>query len=57
VLAEVLDLIEQHQYDVTKVASIAGLSTSQLVKFVKTSHEALADLNRHRGELGLSRIR
>lgn len=57
VLAETLDLIEQHEYDVPQVASIAGLSTSQLVKFVKTCPEALVAINRQRSKLGLSRIR
>lgn len=57
ILAETLDLVWQNDFDLAKVAKSAGVSASQLVKFIKTSDVAFQAVNQHRSKLGLSRLR
>lgn len=56
-LAEVLDTICRHGFDLQPVAEFFGCSASQLVKFLKLEPAALKLVNQHREELGLRRLR
>ena len=57
ILAEALDFVWEHQFDVAAAAKQAGTSTSQLVKFLKTCSAAFEAINRKRSELGLHRLK
>lgn len=56
-LAESLDVLNQHDWDTKKAAELLGCSTSQLVKFLKKEARGLAELNRQRELLGLGKLR
>ncbi len=51
-LAEVLDRLEPNGYSTSITAQQLGVSTSQLVKFLKLERAALAKVNRERQRLG-----
>ena len=53
ILAEALDFVWGHQFDVAETAKHVGTSTSQLVKFLKTCPAAFEEINRKRSELSL----
>lgn len=57
VLAEALDVVHAHGYDVASAAAQLGVTTSQLVKLLKSEHHALAQVNRERQTLGLPSLR
>jgi len=57
ILAEALDFVWGHQFDVAGTAKQIGISTSQLVKFLKTCPAAFEAVNRKRGELGLGPLK
>lgn len=56
-LAEALDWIHARQFDVAGAAKDLLVSTSQLIKLLKTCPAAFESVNRIRGELGLNRLR
>lgn len=56
-LAEALDVLSQHDWDIKKGAEQLDCSTSQLVKFLKKEARGLAELNRQRELLGLGKLR
>lgn len=56
-LAEALDTILWHGFDVKSSAEFLGCSTSQLVKFLKLEPAALKLVNQHREKLGQHRLR
>ena len=57
ILAEALDFVWDHQFDVAATAKQMDTSTSQLVKFLKTCPPAFEAINRKRGELNLAPLR
>lgn len=56
-LAEAIDVLAGNGWDAKSAADQLKCSTSQLVKFLKKDGRALAELNRQREVLGLSRLR
>jgi hypothetical protein len=56
-LAEALDTVARHGFDVRPASDFLGCSTSQLVKFLQLEPTALQQVNQHREELGLRRLR
>lgn len=52
VLAEVLDVLETHSYDVKVTASHFDCSATQLVRLLRDSPVAFARLNQQRGKAG-----
>ncbi len=56
-LAEALDATAQVDFDLAAAATQLGVSSSQLVKFLKTEPAALASVNRERLQRGLSPYR
>ncbi len=52
-LAEALDVIADRQWNLPSAATQLGITTSQLVKFLKQEHRALLLVNQHREQLGL----
>ena len=56
-LAEALDLLHANDADVSLVATLRGVSTSQLVKFLKQEPAALALVNDWRNNHGLKRLK
>lgn len=52
-LAEALDCIASRDFDVLSAATHLGVSTSQLVKLLKTEERALRMINEQRDERGL----
>jgi hypothetical protein len=57
VLAEALDMVHAHNYDVAAAAAQLGATSSQLVKLLQGEREALAQVNRERQTLGLPPLR
>ncbi len=56
-LAEVLDQLHSQEFEIAPTAAWLGISSSQLVKFLKVEPTALAEVNRHRKQLGISQLR
>jgi len=56
-LAETLDAIQEHQFDVASTADDLAVSTSQLVKLLRVEPRALEQVNHHRAALGLKALR
>ena len=56
-LAEALDCINAHRWDVAKSAGSLGISMSQLTKLLRHHPAALTQVNQHRDDLGLPRLR
>lgn len=56
-LAEVFDILEMDQADVASSAVRLGVSTSQLIKFLKRCPAAFQKLNQDRERIGLSRLK
>jgi hypothetical protein len=56
-LAEALDVVHAHEFEVAAAAAQLGVSNSQLVKLLKTEHTALQQINRERQSLGLPPLR
>lgn len=56
-LAEALDCIGAHAWDVKAAAEQLGCSTSQLVRFLQGEPRALAQVNRMRRERGLGALK
>ena len=56
-LAEALDVLASFNWAMQPSASHLNCSTSQLTKFLKKESRALAVVNSHRQEAGLSRLR
>ena len=54
ILAEALDFVWQHQFNVASAAKQTGISTSQLIKFLKTCPIAFEAINRQRRQLNLA---
>ena len=52
ILAEAMDFVWNHQFDVAAAAKQTGISTSQLIKFLKTC-PAFETINRQRRQLNL----
>ena len=48
ILAEAMDFVWKHQFDVAAAARLAGISTSQLIKFLKTCPAAFEAINKQR---------
>ena len=57
ILAEALDVIYHHQLSMREAAEFLGISTSQLVKFLKKHGEALAIVNAERQSRGEKPLR
>ncbi|MFK7768830.1 MAG: peptide chain release factor-like protein [Mariniblastus sp.] len=55
-IAEALDFVAFHSFDVSTAANAMGVSTSQLVKFFKTCPPAFEMVNRERAKLDLHRL-
>jgi hypothetical protein len=55
-LAEALDHLSANQFDVTQTAKGFSISTSQLIKFLKSCPAGFEMVNRRRSELGLKRL-
>lgn len=56
-LAEVLDVVHSQNFELSAAATHLGVTTSQLVKLLKTEHAALDQVNRERQSLGLPSLR
>ena len=56
-LAEALDVLAAESWDLKVATERLGCSSSQLVKFLKKDGRGLAELNRQRESLGLSRLK
>lgn len=56
-LAEALDVIAENSYAVADAAALLGISTSQLVKFLKIEPAGLALVNRERQSRGEPNLR
>jgi hypothetical protein len=56
-LAEVLDTVVRNDFDLKPASEFLGCSTSQLVKFLKLEPTAILQVNQHREEIGLRRLR
>lgn len=56
-LAEALDTVVRNDFDLKPTSEFLGCSTSQLVKFLKLEPAAIEQVNLHREELGLHRLR
>lgn len=56
-LAEALDVVVRHGFDLRPAAEFFGCSTSQLVKFLQLEPAAIEQVNQRREELGLRRLR
>lgn len=56
-LAEALDVLHDHGWDVKPAAAQLQCSASQLVKFLQREPRAFAHLNRHREQAGLSKLK
>ena len=56
-LAEALDCINSHRWDVAKSAGTLGISMSQLTKLLRHHPAALEQVNQYRQDLGLPRLR
>lgn len=56
-LAEALDTLHAKNWDTKETAQHLGCSTSQLVRFLKKDGRGLSELNGHRQELGLSKLK
>ncbi len=56
-LAEALDVIELQHYDVSNAANCLTITSSQLVRFLKSEPRALQQVNRQRESLGLRPLR
>lgn len=57
ILAEAMDFVWDHQFDVAATAKQIGTSTSQLVKFLKTCPAAFQAVNQGRSKLGMGDLR
>ncbi|GIX00903.1 MAG: hypothetical protein KatS3mg111_4235 [Pirellulaceae bacterium] len=57
VLAEALDWLEGSQWQISAAAERLGVSTSQLVRLLRTHPQALVLVNRRRAQLGLPPLR
>lgn len=55
-LAEALDVIQQRQYDLASAARSLGVSSSQLIRFLKLEPRALSMVNQRRQSMGLHRL-
>lgn len=56
-LSEALDTLAERDFDLAAAATTLNISSSQLVKFLKVEHAALAFVNRERETRGLSAYR
>ena len=56
-LAELLDVLTHHQFQISAAAETLNCSVSQLVKFCALEHRCLQQLNQHRRDLGLRELR
>jgi hypothetical protein len=56
-LAEALDMLAALDWDVSAAAAHAGISASQLVKFLQLEPRAIEQLNKAREERGLKKLR
>ena len=57
ILAEAMDFVWKHQFDVAATAKQIGTSTSQLIKFLKTCPAAFETINRNRQQLGMKNLK
>ncbi|MDB2686366.1 peptide chain release factor-like protein [Mariniblastus sp.] len=57
ILAEAIDFVWQHEFDVAATAKQVGTSTSQLIKFLKTSPAAFAAINRYRQQQNMKALK
>jgi hypothetical protein len=57
ILAEALDFVWQHNFEIPVAAQALGISSSQLIKFLKTNSTAFQALNSNRAGLGKAKIR
>ena len=57
ILAEALDALAGHDFDLTAAATALNCTSSQLVKLLKDEPRAFGSLNRERIARGLSRLR
>jgi hypothetical protein len=55
-LAEALDVVDAHQYDVKGASEQLHVTTTQLVRFLKSDPRGLEEVNRQRLAVGLSRL-
>ena len=55
-LAEVLDVLAADEYDIPPTAARLGVSSSQLIKFLRIERRALELVNESRNELGLGKL-
>ncbi len=56
-LAEALDVVENHHYDMPAAARDLHVSTSQLIRFLQVEQRALEQVNRQRVAAGLHRLK
>lgn len=57
VLAEAMDMVTAYSMDVRASADLLGTTQSQLTRLLKAEPQALALVNKRRGEMGLYRLR
>jgi hypothetical protein len=55
-IAEALNAIHSNSYDVRKAAAALGCSSSQLIRFLTRTPEALHTVNRERQAMGLGKL-
>ena len=56
-LAEALDVLHRLDYDVAAAAESLSVTTSQIVKFLRSEPPALAQVNKSREKLGQTRLK
>ncbi len=56
-IAEALDQLHTHRFDMPRVAAVLGVTPTQLLKLFKRCPSAWTSLNRLRAEAGLSSLR
>lgn len=56
-LAEALDVLHAHDFEMKAAADVLGITTSQLTKFLQLEPQAIAQINDRRSQLGLRPLR
>lgn len=57
ILAEALDMVSSHQFDLSAAAAVLGCTTSQLTKLLQQEPRAMAQVNKSRAQHGLKKLR
>ena len=56
-LAEAMNIVQFKQFEVAKAAEILGISTSQLIRFIKTEPDAFSWVNSNRAKKNLATLK